>query len=63
ILLVPRDEGMARFIQRIELIFSDRPGAIDEVLIVEGENAFTHMRFSNTQINPVLADSLFQAAP
>ena len=58
--LAPKDAGMARFIQRIELTLSDRPGAIDEVVIVEGENAFTRMIFSNTTINPVLADRLFQ---
>ena len=62
ILLVPKDSAMSRFIQRIELILSERPGVIDEVVIVEGENAFTRIVFDNTRINPVLADSLFQDA-
>lgn len=63
ILLIPQDAGMARFIQRIELRLGDRPGALDEVVIVEGEQAFTRMRFSDIQLNPVLADRLFQDVP
>jgi outer membrane lipoprotein-sorting protein len=60
ILLVPKDPGMARFIQRVELLMSDRPGVIDQVLIVESVDAFTRMVFTNTQVNPVLDDRLFQ---
>jgi len=60
ILLVPKDPGMARFIQRIELLMSDRPGVIDQVLIFESEDAFTRMIFSRTQVNPALDDRLFQ---
>ncbi|MBC2712346.1 MAG: outer membrane lipoprotein carrier protein LolA [Desulfosarcina sp.] len=48
ILLVPKDAGMARFIQRIELFMSDRPGVIEKVMIFESEDAFTRMVFSNT---------------
>jgi outer membrane lipoprotein-sorting protein len=62
ILMVPKDAGMARFIQRIELLMSDRPGVIEEVLIFESDDAFTRMVFSNTQVNPVLDDRLFQEA-
>jgi outer membrane lipoprotein-sorting protein len=62
ILLVPKDTGMARFIQRIELLMSDRPGVIAQVLIFESDDSFTRMVFSNTQVNPVLDDRLFQAA-
>lgn len=62
ILLVPSDPGMARFIQRIELLMADRPGVIEQVLIFEDDNAFTRMVFSNTQVNPSLDDRLFQDA-
>jgi outer membrane lipoprotein-sorting protein len=62
ILLVPKDPGMARFIQRIELLMSDRPGVIEQVLIFESDDAFTRMVFSHTQVNPVLDDRLFQEA-
>ncbi|WP_319407653.1 outer membrane lipoprotein carrier protein LolA [uncultured Desulfosarcina sp.] len=60
--MVPKDAGMARFIQRIELLMSDRPGVIEEVVIFESEEAFTRMVFSNTQVNPVIDDRLFQEA-
>jgi hypothetical protein len=62
ILLVPKDPGMARFIQRIELLMSDRPGVIEQVLIFESDDAFTRMVFSHTQVNPALDDRLFQDA-
>lgn len=59
ILLKPKDEGMAKFIQRIELIMSNTPGVIDEVLIFESQDAYTRMVFSNTRVNPELDDRLF----
>ena len=62
ILLVPKDAGMARFIQRIELVMAQTPGVIQEVLIFESADAFTRMVFSNTQVNPDLDDRLFQDA-
>jgi outer membrane lipoprotein-sorting protein len=62
ILLAPKDPSMARFIQRIELLMSERPGVIDEVLIFESDDAFTRMIFSRTQVNPSLEDRLFQEA-
>ncbi|MCB2145516.1 MAG: outer membrane lipoprotein carrier protein LolA [Deltaproteobacteria bacterium] len=60
--LVPKDAGMARFIQRIELLMSDRPGVIEEVVIFESDEAFTRMVFINTQVNPAIDDRLFQEA-
>ena len=62
ILLAPTDPGMARFIQRIELLMSDRPGVIEQVLIFESDDAFTRMVFSDTQVNSALDDRLFQDA-
>ena len=62
IVLTPKDEGVARFIQRIELILSQTPGAIDEVLIFESQDAYTRMIFNNTRVNPELNDRLFQDA-
>lgn len=60
IVLTPRDEGMARFIQRIELHLSERPGVIEQVLIFEGEKAYTRMQFTDIQVNPVVEDRLFR---
>jgi len=60
IVLIPKDEGMARFIQRIELHLSERPGVIQQVLIFEGEKAYTRMQFTDIQVNPVIEDRLFR---
>jgi outer membrane lipoprotein-sorting protein len=60
ILLVPTDPGMARFIQRIELVLAKRPGVIKEVLIYESDDAYTRMVFSHTKVNPHLDDRLFK---
>lgn len=60
--LTPKEEGLARFIERIEIHFSSQPGVIEQVLIVEGENAYTRMRFNRTQVNPDLPDRLFEEA-
>lgn len=62
ILLVPTDKGMARFIQRIELVLAKRPGVIKEVLIYESDDAYTRMVFSHTKVNPRLDDRLFKEA-
>ncbi|BBO75357.1 hypothetical protein DSCW_27740 [Desulfosarcina widdelii] len=60
IVLIPKDEGMARFIQRIELLLSEQPGVIEQVLIFEGEKAYTRMQFTDIQVNPVIEDRLFR---
>jgi len=60
IVLIPKDEGMARFIQRIELHLSERPGVIEQVLIFEGEKAYTRMQFTDIRVNPVIEDRLFR---
>ena len=62
ILLVPKDKGMARFIQRIELVMAETPGVIDEVFIYENAEAYTRMIFSHTRINSALDERLFQDA-
>jgi outer membrane lipoprotein-sorting protein len=60
ILLVPRDKGMGRFIERIELVMANTPGVIQEVMIYESAKAFTRMVFSNIRVNPSLDDRLFK---
>lgn len=63
IVLLPKEAGMARFIQRIEMVMANTPGVIKEVLIFESETAYTRMLFENTRVNPDLDDRLFQGAP
>ena len=58
--MTPHEEAMARFIRSIEVRLSSQPGAIDQVLIIEGEDAFTRMQFTDIQVNPDLPDRLFE---
>jgi len=60
IVLTPRDKAFENMIQRIELVLSERPGIIDSVMIYEGENSFTRLRFTNVEINRPLNRRLFE---
>lgn len=60
IVLTPGNKNIARMIRRIELDLSDRPGIIDSVMIYEGENSFTRLRFMNVKLNQTLDDGLFK---
>lgn len=57
--LTPRDE-MKRFLRRIELVFSERPGIIRSVQIIESEKARTRIEFTNIEINHVLPAGIFE---
>lgn len=58
--LVPKEEAMAKFIQKIELFLSDEPGMIRKVKISESETSFTELIFENTVLNPDLDNILFR---
>jgi hypothetical protein len=60
VVLVPKSTGFARFIERIELQLSETPGAIASVVLVEGEQAFTRIRFSGVKINGPVSPEDFQ---
>ena len=62
ITLLPKDKAIARMIERIELLFSDRPGVISAVVIHEGEGAFTRLVFTDVVLNPAIDDALFRQA-
>ncbi len=61
IVLVPKNPGFARFIERIELQLAETPGVIESVVLVEAEGTFTRIRFSDVQINGPVAPSDFEA--
>lgn len=61
VVMTPKDEGMARFIKRIEMVLADQPGVIKEVMIFDSEDSYTRFIFVNPQINVPLSDELFQA--
>jgi outer membrane lipoprotein-sorting protein len=63
IVLTPKNKNFTGIIAKIELYLSNTPGVIDRVMIHEGADAYTRMDFSQTSINPELADDIFQKTP
>lgn len=59
IILVP-GEGINRFINRIEIVFSVRPGVIDRVEIEEPGGSRTSIEFRNVEINSSISSEVFK---
>jgi outer membrane lipoprotein-sorting protein len=59
VILVP-GEGINRFIQRIEIILSVKPGAIDRVEIEEPGDSRTTIEFKNVEINSSFSSEVFE---
>jgi outer membrane lipoprotein-sorting protein len=59
VILVPV-EGINRFIQRIEIILSVRPGVIDRVEIEEPGDSRTTIGFKNVEINSSFSSEVFE---
>ncbi len=53
-------EGINRFIQRIEIILSAKPGVIDRVDIEEAEGSRTSIEFRNVEINSSFSSEVFE---
>jgi outer membrane lipoprotein-sorting protein len=59
VVLVP-GEGINRFIQRIEIFLSVRPGVIDRVEIEEPGGSRTSIEFKNVEINYSFSSEIFE---
>jgi outer membrane lipoprotein-sorting protein len=59
ITLTPNEE-FKRFLNRIELIFSEKPGILRSVEIVESQEARTRIELTNMEINAHLPDGVFE---
>jgi len=59
VILTPREESLARFIQRVVLTLSARPGVIQSVEIIEDSDSATYIEFRNSEINIDFHESLF----
>jgi outer membrane lipoprotein-sorting protein len=59
VFLTPR-EGINKFISRIEIVLSARPGIIDRVEIEEPGNSRTSIEFRNVEINPLFPPGIFE---
>ena len=57
--LVPRDEGIARFVTRIVVTMAETPGAVASIEIFEGADASTRIEFRNMELNAELGDEYF----
>ena len=60
IIMTPKEKEMAQFIQKIELVMSDRPGIIKEVVISENTDTFTRFTFVDPKINEPVAPAEFE---
>ena len=62
IVLIPRDEGLAKVITGIEVEFvPEKPGVISKITIREGSGGITTLQFSDVVINAPLNDSVFRS--
>lgn len=59
IILTPRDE-FKPFLLRIELIFSERPGIIKSVKMIESDGTTTIIEFINVEINSDIPSEVFE---
>jgi outer membrane lipoprotein-sorting protein len=59
VMMVP-GEGINRFIQRIEIVLSVRPGVIDRVEIEEPDGSRTSIEFRNVEINSSFSSEVFE---
>ena len=57
--LTPREE-FKRFLNRIELIFSEKPGIIRSVEMIESQEARTRIEFTNLEINAHIPAGVFE---
>jgi len=49
--LLPKDQGLAGIISKIELKLATQRGSLDEVMIFEGPDSYTKMTFENRTMN------------
>lgn len=59
VMMVP-GEGINRFIQRIEIILSGKPGVIDRVEIEEPGGSRTSIEFRNVEVNSSFSSEVFE---
>jgi outer membrane lipoprotein-sorting protein len=59
IVMAPKDNALARLIQRIEIVLAEQPGVLESVTIFESEDSFTRLIFQNVTLNPRLDDTAF----
>lgn len=60
IVMTPREPGLAKIIQRIELNLSTRAGVIESVRVIEGPDSATILEFKDVVVNQTIPASVFR---
>ncbi len=60
VILLPREDSVSSFIERVILTLSHRPGVLDSVEIVESPGNSTLIEFRSTEINVPLGNDIFE---
>jgi outer membrane lipoprotein carrier protein len=59
IIFKPKNASLSKYIKSIELVFSDKPGVIKQVIIIESERNRTVMEFVNPVLNKEIDAKFF----
>jgi hypothetical protein len=59
--LIPLDKGEAKFIEELQILFSEDRSHVAEVLLLEQGGDSTLLRFTNVQLNTALPAAIFEA--
>lgn len=59
IVLTAKDPSIGRFVRKIEIHLSDRPGGVESAWIYESQDSYTRLIFEDSVFNENLAPSLF----
>ncbi|MFP4475014.1 MAG: outer membrane lipoprotein carrier protein LolA [Desulfatibacillaceae bacterium] len=62
VVLTPRAEELADFIQGVDIVLGERPGLISRIVIHEGAAAHTVISFRYPELNPDIPDAVFREA-
>ena len=60
VILTPKDEAMARFLQRVEVVFSSVPGVVEIVRLHEGPSSTTTIKFEHAKLNEEIPEARFR---
>ena len=60
VVLIPKEQGLAAVISRIELRLGRQAGVMESVTIFEGPDAWTRLTFANAVLNRAIPESRFR---
>ena len=57
--LTPHDENMKEFLYEIRLYINKKDYSVDELLMLESSDDYTHIRFVNKRLNEEIPQHIF----